>query len=292
VGMKYLACTVRQANPVFADQILELWSEHEEGASLAARLVRQLDKLECLDQAVIYEERSGVNLEEFMGLEEQVTLPELRDLVDMRLQDYERLRSRARTHIVIIFVSGGPGVGKGTQCARAAKEFDLCHISVGDLLRAEAECPTSPYGDFISESIEKSVLIPPQLTTHLLHEQMEKAQATGQRKFVLDGFPRNLPQITDFEAKIASQYCTISLNCSDLEMKRRLQNRAGSSKRVDDNPESVLRRLHTFNQNNAPVLDHLQSRGKVYHVDSDGSVDQVYEVFRSTIVEILNTSDA
>ncbi|KAL8866512.1 MAG: hypothetical protein Q9198_008858, partial [Flavoplaca austrocitrina] len=54
----------------------------------------------------------------------------------------------------------GPGVGKGTQCARVAKEFDFCHISVGDLLREEAKSPTSPYRDFIPESIQNSVLLP------------------------------------------------------------------------------------------------------------------------------------
>ena len=96
---------------------------------------------------------------------------------------------------------GGPGVGKGTQCARIANEFDFCHISVGDLLREEARSSTSPYRDFIIESFEKSVIIPPGLTTSLLQKEMHKMQDGGKRRFLLDGFPRDVPQVIDFEYK-------------------------------------------------------------------------------------------
>ena len=96
---------------------------------------------------------------------------------------------------------GGPGVGKGTQCARVAEEFDFHHICVGDLLREEAKSPTSPYKDFIPESISKSVLLPAQLTTMLLKREMERAQADGTRRFLLDGNARSEVQALDFELK-------------------------------------------------------------------------------------------
>lgn len=96
---------------------------------------------------------------------------------------------------------GGPGVGKGTQCARVAKEFDFCHIFVGDLLREEAKSSASPYIDFIPESIKKSVLLPAQLTTLLLKQEMKRAQAEGTRRFLLDGFPRSVAQAVNFELK-------------------------------------------------------------------------------------------
>lgn len=96
---------------------------------------------------------------------------------------------------------GGPGVGKGTQCDRIAKEFDFHHICVGDLLREEAKSPTSPYRDFIPESISKSVLLPAQLTTMLLKREMGRVQADGARRFLLDGFPRNVAQAVNFESK-------------------------------------------------------------------------------------------
>ncbi|KAL8881212.1 MAG: hypothetical protein Q9198_001539, partial [Flavoplaca austrocitrina] len=201
MALKFLACTIRPLNPSFADLILELWCEFEEGETRTSQLVRQIDKLECIDQAIIYEERSGVNLGNFMALEEQITLPELQRWKKIRLQDYENLKSRKKARITVVFVSGGPGVGKGTQCARVAKEFDFCHISVGDLLREEAKSPTSPYRDFIPESIQKSVLLPAQLTTLLLKQEIGRAQVGGTRRFLLDGFPRSVVQATDFELK-------------------------------------------------------------------------------------------
>jgi adenylate kinase family enzyme len=96
-------------------------------------------------------------------------------------------------------------VGKSTQCSRVAKEFNFHHISVGYLLQEEARSPTSPYRDFIPESIKKSVLLPAQLTTLLLKQDMGKAQAKGKRRFLLDGFPRSVLQAVDFETKVCMQ---------------------------------------------------------------------------------------
>ncbi|KAL9632746.1 MAG: hypothetical protein Q9204_003662 [Flavoplaca sp. TL-2023a] len=242
MALKFLACTIRPLKPSFADLILELWCEFEAGETRTSQLVRQIDKLECIDQAIIYEERSGVNLGNFMALEEQITLPELKSWKKIRLQDYENLKSRKKAPITVVFVSGGPGVGKGTQCARVAKEFDFCHISVGDLLREEAKSPTSPYRDFIPESIQKS---------------------------------------------ICDRNSTISLDCSEEEMRRRLERRAESSERIDDNPDTVLKRLKTFKENNAPVIEHLEKRESVYQVDCSRSIDEVYSSVRSSIRHIL-----
>lgn len=94
-----------------------------------------------------------------------------------------------------------PDVGKGTQCARIAKDFDFCHISVDDLLREEAKSSASPYRHFISESIKKSVLLSTQLTTLLLKQEMKRAQTEGTWKFLLDEFPRSVAQAIDFELK-------------------------------------------------------------------------------------------
>ena len=168
-----------------------------------------MDKLEYMGQAIIYEERSGLDLGEFMAFREQITLPELKPWLETRLRDYEGLKLQNKANILVVFVSGtkrpgpvisneadhlpgGPGVGSGTQCAGVANEFDFHHICVGDLLREEAKSPTSPYRDFIPESISKSVLLPAQLTTMLLKRETGRAQADGARRLLLDGFPRNI----------------------------------------------------------------------------------------------------
>jgi adenylate kinase family enzyme len=101
----------------------------------------------------------------------------------------------------VLFI-GGPGIGKSTQCTLVAKKFDFHHISVGDLFREEAVSSTSPYRDFINESINKSVLLPAQLTTYLLKQQMRTAQARGTQRFLLDGFPRSVDQAAGFDLKV------------------------------------------------------------------------------------------
>jgi adenylate kinase family enzyme len=73
---------------------------------------------------------------------------------------------------------------------------------VGDLLREEAKRPASPYRNFIPESIHKSVLLPAQLTTQLLSQEISRARAQGKRGFLLDGFPRSFDQAVDFELKV------------------------------------------------------------------------------------------
>lgn len=109
MALKFLACTIRPSNPGFADSLLENWYEYEAGETQASLLVRQMDKLECMDQAFLYEERSGLGLGDFMALKEQITLPELKPWLQMRLQDYENLKARKNANILVVFVSGKTG---------------------------------------------------------------------------------------------------------------------------------------------------------------------------------------
>ncbi|OAL07202.1 cytidylate kinase [Phaeosphaeriaceae sp. SRC1lsM3a] len=287
MAMKYLTCTAQLTSPDQANMLMDLWNEYEEGQSKAAQLVRQIDKLECLQQAVLYQQRYRLPLEEFMDLKNNVTLPELQPLLNSCLAKYDEVKTRQRDATAVIFVSGGPGVGKGTQCSRLAGEYDFHHISVGDLLRQEARDPSSPYSAFIAESIQKSILIPASFTTQLLSEEMSRAQAQGKRRFLLDGFPRSVEQALDFEAKICNKFATLALDCSEEELRQRLAHRSVSSDRIDDNPESTILRLRTFNENNAKVLEHLRSRGIVYHVSCHGSIDEVYELVKRSVESII-----
>lgn len=68
-----------------------------------------MGKLEFMDQAILYEERSGLGSVNFMDLNEQITLPELKSWLQMRLQDYDNLKARKNANIVVVFISGKPG---------------------------------------------------------------------------------------------------------------------------------------------------------------------------------------
>jgi len=106
MALEFLACSIRPTNPKFANQLLELWGEYEEGKTRAALLAKQMDKLECIQQAIIYEERTGKDMSDFMLLKEKVTLLELKPLLDTCLQKYDELKQRKQTDIVVVFVSG------------------------------------------------------------------------------------------------------------------------------------------------------------------------------------------
>ena len=108
MALKFLTCTIRSSHPDFADLIMELWYEFEKGETDVAVLVRQIDKLDSIVQAVIYEERTGKDMSEFMELKDEITLPELRPLLDTCLEEREelRLRRQAEADLIVVFVSG------------------------------------------------------------------------------------------------------------------------------------------------------------------------------------------
>ena len=98
-------------------------------------------------------------------------------------------------------------IDKKTQCIRVAKELNFYHIFVDNLLREEAKFSTFSYKDFISERIQKSMLLSTQLTTLLLKQRMRKVQIEKKRHFLLDEFSRNVLQAIDFELKICDYRC-------------------------------------------------------------------------------------
>jgi len=108
LAFKYLSCLAKPVNPAFAGEITALWCEFEEGITDAARLVRSTDALECMTQAVEYEERlrRQADLKEFMELESQVTVPTLKEWVKHLKQDREDIWSPERADILVLFVLG------------------------------------------------------------------------------------------------------------------------------------------------------------------------------------------
>lgn len=86
----------------------------------------------------------------------------------------------------VIFVLGGPGAGKGTQCANLVRDYGFTHLSAGDLLRAEQDREGSEFGDMIKEYIRDGRIVPMEVTVQLLENaMMEKNKGTG--KFLIDG---------------------------------------------------------------------------------------------------------
>lgn len=92
------------------------------------------------------------------------------------------------SEVSVIFVLGGPGAGKGTQCARLARSFRLQHLSVGDVLRKERDTLGSEYGPIIARNMEEGRVGPKEITVKLMSKAMDEAvQNDGVRLFLIDG---------------------------------------------------------------------------------------------------------
>ncbi len=107
--------------------------------------------------------------------------------------------------LVFILVIGGPGVGKGTQCEQAARQFGFGHVSVGELLRREAGREGSVYRGFIERSFRGHVPVPPSLAMRLLREELPRLKTVDGNKIrglILDGFPLTGEQLKAFEEEV------------------------------------------------------------------------------------------
>lgn len=90
--------------------------------------------------------------------------------------------------VTVIFVLGGPGAGKGTQCSKLVSDYGFKHLSAGDLLREEQDRPGSDFGEMIKTYIKEGTIVPMEVTIQLLENAMKKAMAEEKKStFLIDG---------------------------------------------------------------------------------------------------------
>ncbi|POS84256.1 hypothetical protein EPUL_004617, partial [Erysiphe pulchra] len=193
--------------------------------------------------------------------------------------------------VAVVFVLGGPGAGKGTQCARLVHDYQFIHISAGDLLRAEQDRTGSEFGDLIKTCIKEGKIVPMEITIKLLERSMMDAVSKsldGNVKFLIDGFPRKMDQALKFEETLCEARFVLFFDCSEEEMQRRLLKRGETSGRTDDNPESIKKRFKTFIDTSMPVIEYFKSQDKVVTIDATKSPEEVYEETQNKLKKRLN----
>eukprot|EP00549_Striatella_unipunctata_P005202 CAMPEP_0118699648 /NCGR_PEP_ID=MMETSP0800-20121206/16042_1 /TAXON_ID=210618 ORGANISM="Striatella unipunctata, Strain CCMP2910" /NCGR_SAMPLE_ID=MMETSP0800 /ASSEMBLY_ACC=CAM_ASM_000638 /LENGTH=262 /DNA_ID=CAMNT_0006599941 /DNA_START=131 /DNA_END=919 /DNA_ORIENTATION=- len=186
----------------------------------------------------------------------------------------------------VVFILGGPGAGKGTQCNLLAERKGWKHLSAGDLLRAERKNPSSDVGQLIEQRISQGQLVPDEITVGLLFSAMSQAYYNSESEsqyFLIDGFPRSLENNNvwnELKTKqpfdIQVSFC-LYLNCPEDVMTSRLLERGKSSGRTDDNLEVIRKRFDTYQTATKPILDAFQKDGMLKTVQADKNVDEVYE---------------
>jgi len=169
-----------------------------------------------------------------------------------------------------------PGAGKGTQGERLAARYGVRHIAAGDLLRAEAQAG-GRLGREIAACQARGDLVPDQVVLDVLTPPVVEAAARG--GYILDGFPRTLPQALA-AAELAARLgvtldAAVYLYAPYTVLTRRLLGRAGHGGRADDTADVIRHRLELFTETTGPLVPYYAERGILVEVDADQPPDAV-----------------
>lgn len=215
-----------------------------------------------------------------------------------------------KTTLRLIFF-GPPGVGKGTQAKLLAHEFNIPHISTGDMLRSAVTEGTA-LGKKAKTIMEAGQLVPDDIMIGIVREVLTSPKVKD--GFILDGFPRTLQQaiaLSDlFNELHITDYSVVNFEANDAEIIRRLGSRVmcvndgkiyntltdgvtlnspcpacGGRliQRDDDAEETVRKRLEVYHSTTKPVLDFYRSRGVVFEVDGMASIEAVNQSIKKIL---------
>lgn len=183
----------------------------------------------------------------------------------------------------ILFVLGGPGSGKGTQCEHIVTDFGFKHLSAGDLLRAEVNSG-SDVGKECDTLMKEGKLVPVEITIGLLKKAMD---ASGMDRFLIDGFPRATDQAEVFEAQIGAPTAVLFYDCPQEEMEKRLLKRGETSGRADDNQETVKKRFQTYVEQTMPVVEAYEKRSLTHKISATAAPAEVYAETKKYLLQLL-----
>uniref|UniRef100_A0A8C2V9U5 Adenylate kinase isoenzyme 1 n=1 Tax=Chinchilla lanigera TaxID=34839 RepID=A0A8C2V9U5_CHILA len=174
---------------------------------------------------------------------------------------------------LIIFVLGGPGCGKGTQCRNMATKYGFCYVDLGQLLRQEAQRSTRQ-GRQIRDIMLQGLLVPTGLVLDMVSQKM--LSHASSRGFLIDGFPRELTQAKEFERVVGrAPNVVIVFDCSMATMVRRALQRGWVERREDCGP-ALRRRLETHYTCCAPVLTFYQQRNLLRSILAEEAPESVF----------------
>lgn len=188
---------------------------------------------------------------------------------------YKYFKTLAATKYKVVFVLGGPGSGKGTNCTRIVDTFGYVHLSAGDLLREERNSG-SELADMINTFIAEGKIVPAEITVRLLKQAMDRS---GGNKFLVDGFPRDMSNLRCWEDKmsmITEVQFLLFLDCPQEVMLARLLERGKTSGRNDDNEASIVKRFKTYEDSTRPIIEYFRNIGKIRTVDSNRNIEHVF----------------
>lgn len=210
-----------------------------------------------------------------------------------------------------LIMLGAPGAGKGTQAKRVAAKYNVPHISTGDIFRANIKNETE-LGLKAKGYMDQGLLVPDELVVDIVADRL--LQDDCKNGFILDGFPRTIPQAESLDKALAEMKTkidyAIDIAVPDENIVRRMSGRRACVKcgatyhlkylapkvenvcdhcaselilRDDDQPETVLKRLGVYHEQTRPLIDYYREKNALVTVDGTVDIDDVTK----SIVEIL-----
>jgi adenylate kinase len=178
---------------------------------------------------------------------------------------------------VNVLLLGPQGSGKGTQAKRIQAEYGIPHIATGEILR-DAIANETELGLRVKPIVESGQLVPDDLMIELIRERLHEDDA--QDGFILDGFPRTLPQAQALDEMLADIGRELSIvfgfQLEDRIGIERMRKRAEIEGRKDDTPEAIAKRLELYHRETEPLIGHYRLQGNLVGIHAERTVDQVF----------------
>jgi adenylate kinase len=190
--------------------------------------------------------------------------------------------------MINLVLFGPPGAGKGTQAAYLSKEYQLIHLSTGDMLRKEIADDT-PIGHAAKELISHGELVPDTLVIELIQERLDTNPCAN--GFLFDGFPRTVPQAEALDTLLVhygrNVSAMLSLEVEREELISRLMNRGETSGRSDDLDRNVIEnRIQVYIEKTEPLIKYYLEAGKYESINGIGTIDEITERLKECIDRI------
>ena len=183
-----------------------------------------------------------------------------------------------------LILLGPPGAGKGTQAQRLITRHGIVQLSTGDMLRAAVAAQT-PIGIKAQGIMASGGLVPDEIVIGIISDRLDQPDAAN--GFILDGFPRTVPQAEALDALLKQKRialdAVIELRVNEGALLQRVETRAaetrarGEEVRADDTPEVLARRLASYREQTEPLIEYYSERRKLLTVDGMMSIEHVTE---------------
>jgi len=182
---------------------------------------------------------------------------------------------------------GPPGSGKGTQAAWLTEKYRIPAIATGDILRAQVEAGT-PLGQRVRSYLERGELVPDQLVVDIIRHRLSEPDTEA--GFILDGFPRTVPQAQALDAMLAELQRPLDAVLYLETDRQSLLDRLGQRHRGDDRADIADHRIDVFLDQTAPLIDYYRDEGKLRLIDGAQPPETVAAAIEEVIRPLVGAS--